>query len=840
MRKQLTTIALAAALAACNDPAPKTAAGLSGPIPVSQTTRLPGLDGPVEVLRDPYGVPHVYAQTDADAVRVQGYLTAADRYWQMEGFRLVAKGEISSLFGPIKPVLDLDLQYRAIFMTRDGRPQGEVLYEVLPAEIKDLADAYAAGINAWIADARAGRNGQSGPHSWSGDRLLGVLFPDLLDRVPQWTGPDLLAIGRFQQWNLSGTLEMEETAADLQAALTTTQFTQLIQFKPAATSVAIPTRAPALPLLDDLGIDTWGSNNWVVAPDGTSDGLPLVANDPHLAYLNPPIFHMIGMDTQTFGNGEFNLYGVSFAGIPGILIGHSEHVAWGVTVLGYDVTDLYEETLNPQRDAVWFQDEWVKLRRVPVHLRMPDGGTLEKTMWIVPHHGPILPKTLDDGEQPRSIRWTGQEATQDFRTFYGLAKAADMDEFFEAVGHFGVGAQNFLGADTAGEIGYYGHALLPARDWDLHDYPPFLPLPGTGPAEWNGFVDSDRLPRVRNPARGYVQTANHDIVGNNTDGDPLNDELYTWGWRDLGFRTNRIETELVDGFGSHSTDTMAAIQADNLSLEGLRMEQFIIQAIDDNPALARDLGVDEAREYLDDWQGTTPTGIRDGDNDAPAAEQRESIAATIYYTWSDLVQNETLFQDELDAAGDDLELFSLRERTLAMVRIFEQSDDPAFAVWFDDVETAKVETRDQMTLAALAEAFDIIADRLGTTRLSEWQWGKMHLWNAPDFLGIVGLTEEELGPVGQPGANHTVDVADAILTDRGFESRQGPATRYIAQVGPDRVRSWWALPGGIVFDPDSPWYDNLLQDYLDNRYFPALLTWDEVHAAHTERFVFRP
>ena len=525
----------------------------SAPLVLAPGT-IPGLSAPVTVSYDAEDIPHVNCAQAADCLTVQGYLQIRDRLFPMEFLRHVARSNLSSMIGVAG--LSQDVQLRTLFVTRAGHRIEDDLALALDPPTKALLDAFLAGVNAYITQLQSS--------STAADPLPGeylqLPYPLTANDLVQWTEADVLAIARLQQFQLSETIEEEtgygtfaaaygpgapledlgKLAAWIRAAAPPTEQAHTLAPTPFMSSVVPAVKKPKIPSMSAWGPQLQkvrdsmlglrnklrplrsavGSNNWVVAAAKSATGVSMVANDPHLGLQYPPLFHLIAM-TSANAADNLNLTGGSFPGIPGALVGRGANVGWGVTVVGYDVTDLYLETLTTTNCATAaagvpctvFNNQPVAPIIVPesytVRIGPGSSGLVDSTSLpaavastvppatiIVPQHGPIISLDATAGTAV-SVRWTGQEGnTQDLKAIWGLNTATSVTTAMQALAFFSTGAQNFVLADDQGNIGYDPHALVPVRNFadarvvGANVIPPWFPLPGGGSAEWGDGTDN--------------------------------------------------------------------------------------------------------------------------------------------------------------------------------------------------------------------------------------------------------------------------------------------------------------------------------------------------------------
>ena len=803
------------------------------------TWQLPGLQAPVELARDIYGIPHIYAETVQDMALTQGYLIARDRFWQMDVFRRLATGQLTTLAGVVPLVIDVDELFRAINLTQDGRMVYEVIYETMEEADQQLLEAFADGVNLYLDHAATGKQGARMPPEYN-ELLFGILASPSAEDLPRWKPSDSLAIGRLQQWLLSGSNperkllfgELDEKSQGAQADW----FDWLVRFQPPVTSATTlhdwpgvvdgaPAAEPdtalvrlrrlreAFPQFFPTDV---GSNNWVIGPGKSASGNVLVANDPHLMMFNPPMFYQAHVNLKELGEPDgWNAYGVLFPGIPIFMIAHTENIAWGVTVLGYDVMDVYEEEVSEDGRTVRRGNDQIPIEySMQTYCHGYSGECIDRPLAYVPGHGP----RIGGRDDFHTFRWTGHEPTLDFKAFIELLDATTVPEAMDAIAHFRVGAQSFVIGDIRGNIGYYGASNIPLRN-PACPRPPYLPQDGaSGDCEWLGYAPREQELQVLNPERGYVATANADIVGTTFDGNLENDELYYWYTRDEGYRMGRLQ-QLLDAQESFDKLDMERMQADHYSLEGAMLAPHVVTAGTNRPDLVDSAAVAEALQRLDEWSYFTPTGLPNPflDDDIPSArEVADSVATSIYYTWIRLLAD-TLLANKYDYWGlptPGYDGYSPLTASRVALHALRNPDD-AGGVW-NDVSTVKEETAEEIILLTLAMAVEWLTERFGTENQNEWTWGTLHYVRFADPYGFLGADVRAVGPYPRPGAHGTLDAGGYTFMNDSYVQLAGAQMRMITELQEGRIRSWNSLPGGQVHDRESPFYDNLGAYWMTN------------------------
>src|SRR5437764_55200 len=489
---------------------------------------LAGLHAPVTVRRDERGIPYIEAANDSDLYFAQGYVTASDRLFQMELFRRTARGELAEIFGagPGGTALESDKQHR-----RYGFAQlAEAQVERLPAKLRAALEAYARGVNAYIASLDAKSLPpefqilQIKPRPWrvADSLIVGKLFDETLSTswrldltraafadlpqtirdqlFPESSPLDVILVGNDQK-KRAYALQSPSDALTQSAAINRAELDAL-SFNELSAQLA----------LERIGLyakNSDASNNWVVSGKFTATGKPLLENDPHLSASAPSIWYMVHLAMPSS-----RAAGVSVAGLPGIAIGHNESIAWGVTSLEPDVQDLYIEKFdaaNPTRymTSSGWRDAVIRHEEIKVRKSLINTETETVPFDVaVTRHGPII---YEKEGKRYALRWTALDADANLlESFYLLNTARNWDEFRAALRNYSGPAFNMIYADTKGHIGYYGAGRFPIRKTGNGK----LPYDGsTDDGEWTGFIPFDALPHVYDPPNGIIVTANTRIVG---------------------------------------------------------------------------------------------------------------------------------------------------------------------------------------------------------------------------------------------------------------------------------------------------------------------------------------
>lgn len=809
----------------------------------SSGVEIPGLSAGVHAVYDQNGILHLSCAADDDCFATLGYFHASNRFFFMDFVRNLVRGKLGKLVKAGDTVLSQDYENRQWFATTQGEPLEEKLYADASPEVRGHLDAYTRGVNAWIDDMRKGENGATLTTEYD---FLYIVKENIRD----WEAPDSAAVGLYVMNDLSNNsaAELAQAAAapSFAPALAADLFSPKPVFDaftvtaangPAPTSAVDDGKWAAFgPMLRDASArmdrigggsalraaGETGSNNWVLSPSRTTNGHALLSNDPHLGLTNPSIWFPVELDAVSDGTGSYHVAGSTFPGVPAVLLGHNEHIAWGATVTYYDLADEYLETLSADGKSVIFNASEVPI--VEKTFTFDDASTntpVQKTFRWVPHHGPIVSEDAANGTAI-SIRWRGHDGGTDLDAFFGLGLAKSADEARLALEKVSVASQNFVVVDTDGDIGWYPYAKVPSRPWATPALGPWLPLPGDGTAEWGAPVPIADLPQLTNPPNGAIATANADMTGASADGDITNDgqaAMQAWSKAD-GTREQRILDLLDQGGNAHTVDTMHALQGDTYSLYGSFVVPLVLAAENGQTLTADEQAVVDA---LTAWQLTCPTGLVGSDpvmatDSADPDETAESIGCSAFHaTFFSIV--DAALADEYAAATVDLD-------SSAMLLVARALKDPASIasgdLLWDDVSTSPaVETRDDVLRKAVSTAAQFLAI---SGAPNTWRWGRLHTLTLRSIYDSFGFATYNEGPYAAPGGLFTVNVANPrvrTLPEAGkpwdFAFGSGPSIRFVVEAGPDRPHMSYELPGGSDLHRESPFYNNLMENWLVNK-----------------------
>ena len=778
MRKTLRVLAALAAAAAI-----LCAIAVRSTFPrVEGSQRVAGISGPVRIETDAYGIVTIRAASASDASFGLGFAHARDRLWQMEFQRRIASGRLAEILG--KGLIETDRFLRTIGFRRAA---AEALRGLSPAARAQL-EAYTAGANQSLAVSAAR------PIEL---RLLRVA-PKPFDPV------DCLAWAKIMAWDLaSANAANEIRRARFVSAVGPARAAELFpevlaeptilqdgewtmpppnSIGPARASFPVsrfPFPGPwaaleqHFALLNDLslGFETAGSNSWVLAGARTKSGRPILANDPHLGLRTPSVWYLARLEAP-----GLSVAGATLPGLPSVIIGHNARIAWGLTSLEPDVQDLYLEEIDPNNPERYFHaGAWhpFRTRTETIHVRGADDVVFPVRSSV---HGPIVTDVLEGAGKLSSpavaLRWTGldpEDSTSE--AFLGLATAANWSDFLSAASHLRSPAQNFVYADVDGHIGYTAGGSIPIRSGSDGR----LPARGTGEDDWAGFIPFESLPRVLDPPRGFLVTANNRAV---SDRYPY---PITRDWPEP-YRARRI-TDRILARPVLGLEDVAAIQLDQFSHQARDLLPLLLDTRPAGEAPAR------ALERLRSWNREFSP---------------DSTAASIYASW--YAQLSQMPQDELK----DTPAGSVRSRFLINAL---GSDSP----WCDDVRTARKETCADWKTGTLSRAAALLQQKLGENP-DRWSWRRLHRARFPHgvFERVPVLRAFFSLETGSGGDASTVNVG-AYRRDGSFLMTDGPSYRQIVDLS-DFARSLYVNTTGQSGNVFARHYRDFLPLWRDGHY----------------------
>jgi penicillin amidase len=731
---------------------------------------LEGLDAAVDVFRDQNGIPHIYASTEHDLFFAQGYIHAQDRFWQMDFQRHVGSGRLSEMLG--SATIDTDLFLRTVGWERVARAELELLDEDTLA----MLQAYADGVNAYIAE----RDGT--------ELSLEYLFLGLLNsgyKPANWEPLNSLTWAKAMAWDLRDNMDNEIERAILLASLPAERVEELFPAYPDDQPIILPeyefagsasqSSSASMPIdfaqlfsgLSDkvtaadelLGGDPnagLGSNSWVVSGDLSASGAPLLANDPHLSAGMPSIWYQIGLHCMPKGpHCSYETVGVSFVGVPGIVIGHNDRIAWGLTNVGADVMDLYIIKLNPDDPNQYeLNGEWVDMQIIEEDVIVAGDENVNLPVRIT-QFGPIISDAygdLADFDQTSgldlpanyaiALRWTALDPGLTLQSIFKINRAQNFDEFREAARDFVAPSQNLLYADVDGNIGYQMPGHIPLRNQTDGKYP----TPGwTDEYAWQGFIPFEELPYGLNPSSGYIVAANNAIVDSNY-------PYQIVDFWDYGFRAQRIEDLIREAGSGIDIPDYQHIQADAVNLGALQ----IIPAL--SSLEFEDAATAELRDRLLTWDGNQSVD--------------SSGAAVFNMFWMQLLK--ATFNDELP------EVYWPSGNSLWYVVMGDLLAD-ADNAWWDDVNTESIESSDIILRSAFEAAIEELRSQLGADS-SKWAWGDLHaktfIHQTMDNFPIIGSLFNR-GPFPVSGGSSIVNATNWDAATGTFDVGSLPSKRSI-------------------------------------------------------------
>jgi penicillin amidase len=764
--------------------------------PEMQTVTLPGLEANVVVLQDQWGIPHVYGDTVEDAFMALGYVHARDRLFQMFMQNYLAAGRISEIVGGY--AAQSDRIYRTLGFARLA--QETIDYYVAHSDDPNIdytlrtIDAEVAGVNAYIDTLTSA--------------TMPIEFKILGFTPPHWTRLDIFIFAHLQSWGLAGgfgelrnqwmrvTIDNDTLLDDVNpefmpytVPIISEQYNLSIAEYPEANGgfpgIANPSSLNVGVIAEEAFIaqekldvlidafdsivnpfgelDIVGSNNWVANGSKTSTGEPILCNDPHLSFQTPSIWY----EAHIVVSGELDVTGVGFAGMPGIVLGHNEHVAWGFTNVGADVLDVFVEQLNPSNpDQYMYNGQYRDFEIVDESILTKEGDVVPFEVKISVH-GPLIDSITNTYDQDAesdpnlAMRWTGNDVIFNIVGIGLLNKMSDLDSYYDACFWWDIPAQNIIYADDQGNIALTVCGRYPVRTGYDGSYPVQALNDSIG---WAGYIPYAYIPRTVNPSQGYISSANQ-----------LSIDMSTYGFEllgpfDDGYRGRRIDYLLAND-DDITMDDMKRFQADALEVRAQEIVPYVVDAWTN--AGDGNATVDEIVGWLDDWDYRM---------------EPDEKAPTVWMFLRDALHYEVF--DEIRSIDSSLPL----SRTPVLEEFIRTNN----AYYLDDhTTTGVVETRNEILVRAIYRALDnLVADPVFGSDQANWDYGNKHVVY---YEHLAGMTT--IGGIPHRGQN-------TLQNAGGWRVEHGPSWRLVADLSNIQM-SYGVYAPGQSGNPFSPHFDDL-------------------------------
>jgi penicillin amidase len=761
----------------------------------NQSIKLLGLDAEVEVLRDEFGIPHIYAKNEKDLYTAVGYIMAQDRLWQMDLLRRVTTGRLSEMFGD--KTVKTDQLMRALQMTK----KSQMVLDSLPPQIRQTLDYFADGVNQYLTQ---------------NEGNLPVEFTLLGYKPEKWEAIHTANLIGYMAWDLTSGWKNEfilKQLFDKVGEKASVFIPDLNQHKSyifpdfVLDSTLARQSIDGLDqtaMLEQLGTSIFfGSNNWAVAPKKSATGGPIMANDMHLGIFTPGIWYQMHLVIE----GQLNVTGLGIPGAPYVVAGHNERIAWGMTNVMLDETDFYQETVNPENENQYKLDgKWVDFSLVNEEIKIKDAESQNITLRFT-HRGPVVSSFKDIDKEVISMHWLGNDYSNEIRSLYLLNRAKNWTDFREAVKTFIAVSQNIVYSDVDGNIGLQTCAGIAIREGSgIEIYPGETSL-----YDWKGLVPFEKLPFSYNPACGYVASANNRTVGDDY-------PFYISYWFFPSHRYDRI-VEMIKAKDKLSVDDFKAMLADQKSMMVRKYRPEIVSAIQKIGSLTKNQQI--AFDSLKNWND-----IMYKDGISPAIFEMFIIK---------LVENTV--SDEI---GEQLTKSLIGSKN--MTYSFLDNIWKTKSAWFDKVNTKdKQENFENIVQESFVEAITQMENDFGQNP-KNWLWGDIHQITLNHPMGSVKilnfLFDLNRGPYRVGGAAHTVSPYSYPMETADFmQTNNGASHRHIF-LPMNWDASQTIIPSGTSGIPASDFYCNQTQMYINNEYHHDYISRNKVEESAVYRMKF--
>lgn len=708
----------------------------------------------IEIYRDSFAVPYIFAENDNDAAFALGYVHAQERLFTMDFIRRAGEGRLSEILGD--EAVPFDNMFRTVGIKRNILRN----YSRIDPSVISLLQSYSDGVNAYIEE-------RKGNYS--------IEFDVLGYQPEKWKPLHSLIIIKMMAWELNMSWWTDLTFSELIQKLGEKKALEILPDYPENAPTIIADNFKYLSAINSSLVETdkafrnfigWtgthiGSNNWVVNANKSTSGKPIIANDPHLAFSAPGKWFAATVNSKE----GWKTSGVTLPGVPGIVIGKGENISWVLTNVMNDDADFYIEKLDSSDSKYFVDGQWRDLRIIKDTIKVKNGK--DRVIEIKEtHRGPIISdihtfnfiyNTAESEFPPISMKWLGNEFSDEMLSFYKINKAKNWNQFREGVKYFGIPGQNFVYADTTGNIGYIMGARIPLRKKNN----PTLVFDGTNTEnDWQGYVPVEEIPVVLNPKENFIASANNKILKD-----------FKYHISNLWEPSSRIDRiyELLNSKEKHSAEDFKKYQMDITSPYAKLITSHIVKAFEG--IKINDNNLKTAIELLSEWDFNL---------------NKQSQTPSIYVvTLKYLLHN--IYYDEL---GDDLFNRFVFLANVPFRSLLQVLDKPESLI-FDDISTAKTESKNEIIRKSLADALTFLEENLGKD-LTNWQWGRLHAVTFKHaFSGNFSLLDKyiNIGPYEIGGDGTTINNTEypfsesidkyPMFSHNEFENILGPSMRYI-------------------------------------------------------------
>jgi penicillin G amidase len=720
------------------------------------TLNAPGLQEQVEIYRDSLAVPYIFANNDEDAAFALGYLHAQERMFVMDVIRRAGAGRLSEIFG--EETVPFDKMFKTIGLNRTVK----MIKQKMNPETLRILEAYSKGVNLYIKQAK---------------NKYTFEF-DMLGYQPEpWKPEHSLIVSRMMAWELNISWWTDLSFTELAQKLGSEKVGEILPDYPENSPTIVPDYLDKFATLNRSLIKTdrsfrkfmgmngthIGSNNWVVNGSMSLSGKPIIANDPHLAFSAPGKWY-----AAVIKSPEWDAAGVTLPGVPGIVIGKNEKISWVLTNIMNDDADFYFEQFDSSGTKYLVDNDWRDLiitkDTILVNGRDPVPLVIKET-----HRGPVISDIYtfnfiynnEHTSYPTiSMRWVGNEFSDETNAFLQINKAQNWKEFKIAVQKFNVPGQNFVYGDKEGNIGYVFGGALPIRNTSGTNSTTFV-FDGTkSDSDWKGFVNKDKLPMLYNPAQNFIASANNKTIKD-----------YKYHISNLWEPSSRIDRilELLNSKEKHSVKDFMKYQMDIISPYARVIVKYILDAF--NGIKVTDDHLKLSLKLLEEWNFKL---------------DKFSQAPSIYLTtFKFLLDN--IFLDEM---GDDLFNQYVFLANVPYRSVLQLLENPS-SVWWDNINTQQIENREKIIRKSVADALTYLEETVGN-KVQDWQWGRLHKvkFKHP-FSGNFSLLDKliNIGPYEIGGDGTTILNTEypfsasieeyPMFRHKPFENNLGPSMRFI-------------------------------------------------------------